>query len=396
MKPIYFIMILSLTALGYGCKREDRLDHLDSSAPAPAQISDVKVEETPGGAVLTYTLPKDPNLSYVKAEYEIQPGVMREAKSSYYKDTLTLVGFGDTLSHEVKLYSVGKNEKASEPLSVNVTPLTPPVRSVFRTLSVDPTFGGVQINFRNSSQANLAIAVMLDTTGLGTWSTISTFYTGALEGKFSVRGFDSTEKRFAVYIRDRWNNKSDTITRNLSPIYEEEIPKNTWKALFLPTDTYQPASPSYSLEHLWDNIITNYDGIFASSNSSQLPQWFTVDLGRKVVISRIVEHQQQTSHIYAGSAVKSFVLYGSNSPNADGSWASWDSLGTFNSFKPSGLPMGSLTDEDREYGWRQGEDFAFDQLLPAYRYIRWKTLETWGGGGQVVISELDVWGQVQP
>jgi len=43
---------------------------------------------------------------------------------AYYTDTLALVGFGDTLSHDVKIYSVGKNEKESGPLSVNVKRLS--------------------------------------------------------------------------------------------------------------------------------------------------------------------------------------------------------------------------------------------------------------------------------
>ncbi len=51
----------------------------------------------------TYDLPKDPNLSYIKAVYEAQPGVFNETKSSYYTDTLALAGYGDT-GRKVKLY----------------------------------------------------------------------------------------------------------------------------------------------------------------------------------------------------------------------------------------------------------------------------------------------------
>ncbi len=391
----YIITSLLLASLWSSCTKEGRIDHLDPRAPAPALISNVKVEELPGGAIITYKIPQDPNLSYVKAVYEIQPGTFREAKASYYTDTLKLVGFGDTLNHEVKLYSVGKNEKESSPISIQVTPLTPPVRTVFSTLTLDATFGGVQITFQNSSQANLAIEVMVDSTGQNTWAPVTTFYTGALQGAFSARGFDTTSRRFAVFVRDRWNNKSDTLIKSLSPIYEELIPKNTWSALHLPTDTWQYAE-SFTLEHLWDNNIQGYGGIFASTNASVLPQWFTIDLGKKVVISRVVEHQMFSDHLYAGSAVKKFELWGSNDPNPDGGWTRWQLLGTFNSFKPSGLPMGKITDEDRNYAWLHGEDFAFDHLLPAVRYIRWKSLETYGSSGQVVIAEIDLWGQVKP
>ncbi|HTN37305.1 MAG TPA: DUF5000 domain-containing lipoprotein, partial [Arachidicoccus sp.] len=123
---------------------------------------------------------------------------------------------------------------------------------------------------------------------------------------------------------------------------------------------------------------------------------FSIDLGMKVSFSRIVEHQVPHDHLYAGSAVKKFELWASNNPSPDGNWNTWDSLGTFSSFKPSGLPNGQFTDEDKNYASFIGEDFEFTSVLPAYRYIRWKTLETYGSTGQVVIAELDVFGQIEP
>jgi len=394
-KLLYIIAPALLITISFSCKKAGRIDFIDNNAPAPAQISDVKVIQKPGGATLTYKIPKDPNLAYVKAVYEIRTGVFREAKASYYTDTLHLVGYGDTLLHDVKIYSVGKNEKESTPVAMQVQPLTPPVRTTFLSLTLDATFGGVQVSFENIAKENLAITVMLDSTGQDTWTTINTFYTGAANGNFSVRGFDTTVRKFAVYVRDRWSNKSDTLMKTLKPVFETKIPKTTWSALRLPTDSYTPAQ-SYVLEHLWDNNIQGYDGIFASSNLSKLPQWVTIDLGKKIIISRIVSHQMSSDHFYAGSAMKSFELWGSNDPDTDGGWNNWEKLGTFQSFKPSGLPLGQTTDEDRNYAWFNGEDFSFDRLLPAVRFIRFKTLETYSMSGQVVIAELDLWGQFAP
>ena len=118
------------------CKEEGRLDYLDSSSTIPKQVSDVKVKNTPGGAIITYKIPTDESLSYVKAVYEIQTGIVSETKSSIYSDTLVVNGFGDTNKYTVKLYSVGKNEKVSEPISVDINPLTPPVISAFKKLTI--------------------------------------------------------------------------------------------------------------------------------------------------------------------------------------------------------------------------------------------------------------------
>ena len=60
--------------MGVSCKEEGRLDHIDMSAPAPEQVYDVTVKPTPGGAILKYKMPKDENLLYVKAVYQIETG----------------------------------------------------------------------------------------------------------------------------------------------------------------------------------------------------------------------------------------------------------------------------------------------------------------------------------
>ncbi|TZF82821.1 DUF5126 domain-containing protein [Pedobacter sp. BS3] len=392
-----YLILIVLIVIAYGCTKEGRLDDVvDDNAPAPALISNVKVEAKPGGAILTYKVPDDPNFYYAKAVYEIRPGVYREAKATLYNDTLALVGYGDTLTHEVKLYSIGKNRKQSEPLTVSVKPLKPPVYSAFETVGMAATFGGVQVSFENAARADLAIEVLTDSTGLNTWSNLYTFYTAAPQGQFSVRGLPSVEKKFGVVVRDRWSNKSDTLQMTLTPLFEELIPKNTWKAVHLPNDTWQGASSGLVFEHVFDGSLEVYAGTFGSPNNSVLPQWFTIDLGKKVIISRIREHQAYGSHMYNGSAVKKFELWGSNNPDADGGWNNWERLGTFDSFKPSGLPLGQTNDEDKNYAWFLGEEFAFTELKPAYRYIRWKSLQTYASAGQIVITELDIYGQIQP
>jgi hypothetical protein len=397
MKKLYFITSILIAFLLYSCAKEERADHIDPNAPAPGQISNVTVKPLPGGAKLSYKIPQDANLSYVKAVYEIQPGVFREAKSSIYADTLALVGFGDTNEHEVKIVSVGKNEKESAPVLVTVTPQTPPVQSVFATIGIVSTFGGVTVSFDNVSGANFAVVVMVDTTGQSTWSEVTTYYTSAINGKFSARGMKNQEKKFAVYLRDRWNNKSDTLIKMLTPKYETEISKAKWVSMQMKLDSWQPVNSGYSVSKIWDGKWALLTGdSFASPNGSPLPSWFSIDLGQKVLLSRFKEHQAPTSHLYTGSAVKKFELWGSNAPNPDGSFDGWVLLGAFDSFKPSGLPLGQVSAEDKNYGNFLGEDFIFEETPPAVRYLRWKSIEVYSSTGQIVIAELTLFGEVQP
>lgn len=393
MKIFNFIMAAVFTLLLCSkCKEEDRLDHYATGAGAPAPVTNVKILNTPGGALLTYDLPKDPNLSYVKAVYEIKPGVFNEAKSSYYTDTLLLAGYGDTSLHEVKLYSVGRNERASEPVVLKVKPLLAPVVVAFDSLKLEAAFGGIKIRFQNLQEANLAIVVIADTLNNGIWVPLTTFYTRAPAGIFSFRGLPSVEKKFAIYLRDRWDNRSDTLFKTLTPLFEEKVPK-PFKALILPTDETIPVEPPYTLDKMWDDKVDQ--GIFASRHSSATPQWFTMDLGKKVVVSRMKMHQRVPNYTYTGGNVKAFELWGSNSPDTDGGWNNWQKIGSFQSYKPSGLPSGKVSAEDIDYAHTNGEDFDVQEIPPAFRYFRFKTTATYGGGPQVTIAELSFWGQIQ-
>ncbi|MVZ63834.1 DUF5000 domain-containing lipoprotein [Sphingobacterium humi] len=372
------------------CEEEPRMDYIDTNGEAPAQVSNIVVENTPGGAILKYKLNKDVNLAYVKAVYEITPGVLKESKSSIYSDTLKLEGFGNTQEHEVKVYSVGRNEKVSQPVIVKVKPLIPPVTLAYDDLSIETAFGGVRVRIKNQLKANLAIVIDADTAGKGVLRPLQTFYTAVDSGTFTVRGLSSKDMQFSVYLRDRWGNKSLAVVKNLTPLFEKSVPK-PFAMYQLPTD--QPAlSGSYALTNMWDGVASA--AIYASRNNTPMPQWFTVDLKIPVVLSRMKAHQRVQNFTYNYSCVKAFELWGSNNPASDGSWEGWSLIGKFNSFKPSGTPLGTLTAEDIAYGYRDGEDFEMPDTPPAYRYVRFKTTETWMlGANQVTISELSFWGE---
>lgn len=173
-----------MSIVGISCKEEGRVDFIDDTAPAPGQVTNVTIDNRPGGAVLKYTLPEDKNLLYIRAEYEIKPGVVRETKSSYFKDSLVLEGFGTPDTYNVKLYSVGKNEKESAPFIAQINPTTAPVQ--LATKKFRDTFGGVAIDFENPEKANLAIVLMADTANLGYMSELITYYTAMPKDRKSV------------------------------------------------------------------------------------------------------------------------------------------------------------------------------------------------------------------
>jgi len=391
----YLLSISLVIMMISGCKQlEQEPLNKDDSAPGP--VSNVRVESLPGGANITYDRPQ--NMMYVKAVYSIRPGVERETKATYYKNTLTIEGFPDTKEYEVKLYAVSRGENASEPVSVKVTPLTPPVMSTFESLTFESIFGGVRIGFSNLSEAELVVN-LLTQDSIGDYVPAETFYTKRKEGFLNARGYEAVPRKFAAFIRDRWNNHSDTIYTEATPIFEQQLDKTKFKELRLPTDTYTPHNGFGGITTLWDD---KWNGgastLFHAKPGSGLPQWFTFDLGVTVNLSRFKFYhrlgggQGAGDGAYNGGDPKVFELYGSNNPPQDGSWLGWELIGEFESIKPSGSPTGTVTTEDFQFAVLDGEDFDIPPGTPKYRYIRWKTNRVWGALDHHYIAEFTFWG----
>ncbi|MBV7529715.1 DUF4959 domain-containing protein [Chitinophaga sp. sic0106] len=400
MQKRFYLLLLSVIIAGLACKKEGVRIYADENAPAPAPITKYNVTNTPGGAIITYTVPDDPNLLYVKAVYNANEQIKREAKTSYFGDTLIVAGFGDTLPHIVKLYTVGRNEKASAPVEVTVNPLLPPVWTAKRSLDFRATFGGVVVIYQNPAEAPITYFIMQDTTGNGTWKTVNVYTSAAISGAVTARGFDTIPQKFAVYCKDRWGNKSDTLTATLKPIFETPIDKAPFKEVSLPSDnnighTWSGLSLR-NMTFLWNNVWnTDNDCFHTKTSVALMPAWFTFDMGYKTALSRFkLYHRSGTSGAYVGGDPKVFEIYGSNNPNPDGSWdSSWELLGQFTSIKPT--PGNTVSAEDRTFASVNGEDFDMPPGIPAVRFLRFKILQTWGGFTYFYISELSFWGARQ-
>ena len=73
----------------------------------------------------------------------------------------------------------------------------------------------------------------------------------------------------------------------------------------------------------------------------------------------------------------------------------WTLLATFESKRPSGETVNSLvsplTDEERQLMF-VGEEFEFPDGVPAARYVRVRTIETWGKQSYVECNEITLFG----
>jgi hypothetical protein len=393
MNSIKYIAICGLLAVVAGGCDTDQLSSIETDKSAPGPIKNVEAEPLAGAARLTYSLPSDPDLLYVQAIYKNKAGRAMEFKSSYYTNTLVVDGFPDTEAHTVDLYAVDRSGNRSTPVTIQVTPKTPPVLTTFHTLVVAPDFGGATISFINATKADLAIIVTTpDSTG--NMAVTRTFYTARDTASFSVRGFESVSRQFGVFVRDRWGNESDVLLQELIPIYEIQLDKTKFREISLPGDA---ACTSWggAMPYVWDGRVTgdvSGFGLHTGNASTGMPKIITFDLGVEAQLSRFtLQTVQDDRHWYNDVSPKRYEVWGALNYNPDGSLDGWTKLLSITNIKPSGLPIGLFTDDDRTVG-RIGDEADVPTDMPRVRYIRIRCLENWSGNTNMVFSEVTFWG----
>ncbi len=392
-----FVFIFSIVAL-FGCEEEGQLGQTPMDSVPPGKVSNVRVENSYGAAVIKYDIPTDNDLLYVKATYKINETIEREIMSSFYSTELKIDGFGEEKDYSVRLVSVDRSRNESEPVEVTVSPLTPPVDLVFNSLKVAPDFGGINLKWENELEKEINIFILVnDTLNPGNFIEEEIIYTSTIHGDRSVRGFASEPRQFQVYMSDRWGNKSELFSGELTPMFEQELDKSLFEYLFslTPDDVGYLWHP----DNLWNN---NYSagpkGTFISAwppvRTIKEGLYFTMDLGKKSKISRMKLWQRPHKNLnFNHLNVKRFKLWGSNAPSKDPeSFDGWSDMGEYSIIKPSGLPLGQLSNEDNQ-AVADGHEALIPLEVEAYRYIRFQVLETWLGGDLLQIAELAFWGQ---
>jgi hypothetical protein len=397
MKPVSKTMIYCMLALFslYACS-ETELQPIEKNSKAPGKVNVTNIESTPGGGIITYTLPSDPDLLYVMARYE-EKGIQREFKASFYTNRLIIDGLSKEENYPVSLTAVNRSGKASEVVSVNILPLKPPVREVFESLKGAPTFGGIEISYENSSKAFVAIGV-LTTDAEGAFYEHDTYYSSQANAKFSVRGFGEEEREFRLYVKDKWGNVSDTTSFRVTPIGETELNKSLFREMKLRGDADCTAWGG-QMRYIWDGRIVGdaegQTGMHTGNVATGAPMYVTFDLGVVATLSRFkLWAVMDDKHIYNDMSPRNYEVWGRTEPISatdNGEFFPyWFKIGELENIKPSGLPTGSLTDDDRAAA-RRGDELVLDYNVYTTRYIRILCTKNWNGNTNMTFSEVSFW-----
>lgn len=398
MKNIYLLFCLIIL---FSCN--DDFAHRpigggNGTVPDPVKNARV-MYNTPGGAVIAYELPDNVDIQYIRAEFTNSAGVMRDVKTSAYLDTLVISGLGDTSPRTVRLFAVNRKENVSQPVEVTINPLTPPIESIRNSMEFSVDFGGFLLQYKdNDVKEEVSIYVLKQTEDSDELIEHQILYTAQSSDTLAVRGLPAEENMFGVYVRDRWDNVSDTLFFNLTPWREDYLDKTLINYISVAGDVTWNNYSGGANDHAYDDVIGNGNYIHTAF-PVEFPHRYTLDLGVSVLLSRFLLWQRPGDDVlYQHGAPKRYRIYGrADDPgagNVNNPLEGWTLLTECTSFKPSGLPLGQNSAEDEAYA-AAGEEFSFPRDISPVRYLRLETLESWSGMKCSVVSEMAFYGEIK-
>lgn len=394
------LLILILLPLFLAACQEDYIGQYPTDNVPPAAVKNVRVDNQPGKVLLHYDLPDVSDLLGVKARY-ISPttGEAAESFSSAYVNSLILNGFGQSTKVRVTLVTVDTSYNESEPVTVEVEPLPSPIYEIVETMDVFESFGGLKLQWENAQQEGIALCV-LTKNDEGVFEEIETFYSSAPHPLYTVRGLEAKETEFGFYCKDYYGNRTETVYKTLTPLFEEKLDKSKFKQNYLNNTKFPFHSyGGKSMTRMWNNTYNVANDLFYVQNTTSPlePVNFSFDLGVTAKLSRF-RLWTRVDYIYALHHVRTFEVWGTTDPAVAGSgesWDGWQHIMDCESIRPSGETEGGNPTAEEKQFVMDGEEWEFEfSNLPVVRYLRFKILSTWGGSNFCFINEIDLWGDI--
>lgn len=390
IKKITF-SILFVTLI-FSCSKNENVD-----TTPPGILSDISVVPTNGGGIISYSLPSDNDISYVRAEYTNSQGEDVFRVSSRYNNSIEINGLNQTTPIQIRLYVVDENENVSEEVEIEFTPLESFIYLVQQSIEISPDLGGVKITWENIASKTVFVYVHILN---GTNETIRILSSDNAQESLFIRGLDAVEMTFSTKVEDFDGNITDLqVVGNYTPLFEEKIEKNTWTLIASQSingNAYEGRTVNF-----WDDIVdtveTDSDNSYFiatrenNGGSLNFPLDIVIDLNKNVKIKRFKIWQRAywyqgggVTYHYQEENLKSFNLYASNDAQ------SWDLLGEFDIGDPrdsaGNIPASAFQEAI------DGHDFTLDNTSEQFRYLKFSITSNYGSTIITVGSEITLYG----
>src|SRR5690606_11457982 len=273
-------------------------------------LEEYEIKPINGGAEIHYTIPNDPDILYIMAEFE-RNGQIYTEKASIHTNSLVLEGFHRVDKVKARLYKVNKQEQRSAPVEVEFEPLESLIDIAIGSVDMMATFGGVIASWENPNTTELGVRLMT----VGDNNEVDheeMYFSSSKNEQRAFRGFESKETTFALSFEDKWGNISDTTWLTTVPFFEVQIPKPyaDYRSN-IPYDNITTLASRGKIDVLWDNIVnTTSHGWLTQSGSSGISM--TIDMGQVAKLSRIVIHPYVRNQPYAQVNILQFEAWGTD------------------------------------------------------------------------------------
>lgn len=399
LKTTYkFVLLVILTALGFNCSNDD--DSRDTTPPGIISITEIT--PTNGGGIITYDLPNDDDISYVKAVYTNSLGNEVSKVSSKYNNTIEIFGLNQTTPVDVLLSVFDESNNESSKVPISFTPLESFIFLVQESISVNADFGGVNINWENIEEKTVFVYVHIND---GNSEEIRILSSKKMNENIFVGGLDAIPYEISTKVEDFNGNITSIESKgNYTPIFEEVIAKDSWSLianLSINGNAYEGETVNF-----WDDVVdtvetdadNSYFIINRDDNGGALnfPMDIVIDLNKNVQVRRFKVWQRAfwyqgptpvQPYYYQSENLKTFDLYSSNDKNT------WELLGQFDiGFGDSnGDGTGSILSEKIDEA-TNGHDFILDAVSEPFRYLKFSITSNYGSTRFCHGSEITLYG----
>ena len=364
----------------------------------PGSLTIENIVPTNGGGILSYSLPNDSDILFVRAEYTNSLGVDVYRVSSSHNNSIEIDGLNQNTPVIVRLYVVDENENISEPTQVEFTPLPSFIYLVQESISLSAELGGVRIQWENIAEKTVYVHLHIVN---GDDEEIRILSSDKEFENISVRGLEAVEMTFLTKVEDFDGNITELEEKaTLTPIFEEMIDKSSWTLVSgLSVDGNQWEGQTSAF---WDDVVdtveTDFDNsyfiIWRDANGGTLdwPLDIVIDLNKIVRIHRFKVWQRafwyngpaDTPYYYQEENLRSFDLYASNNS------VDWILLGQFDIGNPADSE-GNIP-QDFIDSAAEGHDFDLDGVSDEFRYLKFSITSNYGSDTYVHGSEITLWG----
>lgn len=385
-------ILLLLISMVVSCESEDKKD-----TTPPGELTITSTEATYGGAIISYTLPNDDDILYVRADYTNGKGEAVFRTVSKHVNQIEVSGFVVEEDVTVSLTVVDENQNKSKAVEHEIRPLLSFIYLVQESIKIVPDLGGVQVSWENIEEKTVFIYLHIADGDEEETRILSS--SNATENIF-VRGLEAKELGFSTKVEDFDGNITSLLDKGyFTPLFEEKINKDTWTLvsnLSIDGNAYEGATVNF-----WDDVVdtfeTNSDNsyfIINRNDNGGVLRWpldIVIDLNKKVKINRFKIWQRafwyngpgDQPYYYQSENLRSFDLFVSMDKSE------WTLLGSFQIEEPTNGDISqALLDEAAA-----GHNFNLDEISPEFRYLKFSITSNFGSDSFCHGSEISLFGR---